>query len=70
MSPNFHATLQLHNSLVDCDRELFRPSKGLASFRVSTEKKLVGLHFFVGDITSVVVLGHFDPLHWAFGSNH
>jgi len=40
MSCNFSATLQLHSSPVDSARELFKPSKDVASLRVFNEKIL------------------------------
>jgi len=40
-------TFQLHNSSVNCTRELFKPSRDAASFRICSEKKLGGFGFFV-----------------------
>jgi len=54
----FLPTLQLHNLSVDCARELFKPSKDLASLLVYNEKK-----FWVGDISGMVGLGPFDQGH-------
>jgi len=39
LSRYFHATLQLHNSLVDCARELFKSSKDSVSLLVCSDKK-------------------------------
>jgi len=39
---SFRTTLQLHNSLVDSDRELFKPSKDSASFWAYNEKQFWG----------------------------
>jgi len=41
LSCHFHATVQLHNSLVDCDRELFKPTKYLASLLLCTVEKIL-----------------------------
>ena len=41
MTRYLHATLQLHNSPVDCARELFKHSKDSASLRDCTEEKIV-----------------------------
>jgi len=35
----FYTTLQLHNSPVDCARQLFKPSKDAASLWACNEKK-------------------------------
>jgi len=47
MSLYFHATLQLHNLLVDCARELFKPSKDSASLQVCSENKYFRVSFFL-----------------------
>jgi len=55
----FRTTLQLHNLLVKCVRELFKTSKGSASLPVYIEKKKNNFRFqfCVGDIISGVGLG-------------
>jgi len=44
----FWLTYQQHSSSADCARELFKPSKGLASLQICNEKNFFGLgfHFF------------------------
>jgi len=60
LSRYFRASLQLHNTPVDCARELFKPSKDSASLLVCNEKKLsFGFSYFVGDVISGVGLGFF-----------
>jgi len=61
MSCYFHATLQLHNSPVNCARELFKPLKVFASLLVCNEEKfqVLGFRFFVVDVISKVGLGLF-----------
>jgi len=49
MSHFFTITLQHHNSPIDCARELFKPSKGVASLLVCNEN-ILGFEFFVDDI--------------------
>jgi len=68
----FHATLQLHNSPVNCVRELFKPSKYVASLLVCNEKKLLvlGSRFFVGNITSGVGFWLFWLILFDPGPNH
>jgi len=39
---------------VDCAKELFKPSKDLASLLVRNEKKNLSFGFFVGDVISGV----------------
>ena len=51
MSHYFCATLQLHNSLVDCARDLFKPSKD-TTMSLSLQWKEVILGSFVSDIIS------------------
>jgi len=54
----------------DCARELFKPSKDLASLRVCNETKTFDIGFFVSDIISVVVSGLLCPPCLAIGPNH
>jgi len=56
--PILAKSLQLHNSPVNYDRDLFKPLKDSAIFLVCNEtKKIV---FFVGYFVSVIGLGLFD----------
>jgi len=64
-----HVSWQRHISSEDCARELFKPSKDLASFWVCNEKIFFGFRFFRRDVTSRMVLGLFGPLHLAPGQN-
>jgi len=52
----FQLSYQLHNSLVDRARKLFKPLKDSASPRVCNEKEILVLsfRFFVSDIISKV----------------
>jgi len=52
---------QLHNSPVDCARELFKPLKHSASLIVSNEISFFGFasHFFVSEFVSKVGLSVF-----------
>jgi len=52
----FRLTYQLYSSSADCDKELFKPSKHLASLQVRNEKKrlVLGLGFVVSDVVSKV----------------
>jgi len=52
----FYTTLQLHNSPVDCARQLFKPSKDAASLWACNEKKFDFwvFSFFVSDLISGV----------------
>jgi len=60
-----------HNSGTKCVRELFKPSKDLASLWVRNEQifLVMGFGFFVSDIISGGLLGLFGPLHLALGPN-
>jgi len=56
----FRLTYQLHSSSAYCGRELFKP---LASLRVCNAENIFwfGFRFFVSDVISEVVFGHFWP---------
>jgi len=54
----FHTTLQLHYSLVNCARELFKPSR-LGESSSLQWKNIFRFCFFVSDIISGVGLGRF-----------
>jgi len=73
---------QRHSSSADCTRELFKPSKDLASLLVCTQKEnflVGGCGFFVSDVISEVVFVPFwlmlpglgpnrfaQVFHWSF----
>jgi len=59
------------NSYADCARELFKPSKDLASLQICNEKNflVLDLRFLVSDIISGAVSGFFAPLYLALGPN-
>ena len=67
----FQLSYQLHNSLGDCAKELFKPSKDSTSLRVCNDNKFFGFEFgfFVSDVISGIVLGLFGPFHLALGLN-
>jgi len=59
-----------NTSVDDCAKELFKPSKDLASLRICNKIFFgFGLHFFVSDVISGVVSSLFGPLHLALGPN-
>jgi len=68
----FCATLQIHNSPIDCAKELFKPSKDSASLRVCNDKNIFGwvFVFFVGGVISGVGFGHFGQLYQPLDPNH
>jgi len=57
----FRFSYQLHSSLADCAKELFKPSKDSASLQVCNEKKIFGFgfHFFWEWRRKWEVFGHF-----------
>ena len=54
----------MHNSPGNCARELFKPSKDLASLWVYNEKKILCFSFFVSDITSGLFLIILAQVTW------
>jgi len=68
----FQLPYQPHSSSVDYGRELFKPSKNLASLRVCNEKKFFGFgfRFFVSDVMSKVGFWSFLPAGICLGPNH
>jgi len=65
----FRFSYQLHSSLADCAKELFKPSKDSASLQVCNEKKFLalGFIFFGSDVVSERFLAIFGGwyLTWA-----
>jgi len=53
--------LQRHISPLDCAKKLFKPLKDAASLGVYYEKKSGGGLFFMIDVLSRMVFGHFGP---------
>ena len=66
----FRLTYQLHSSSANCARELFKPSKDLASLQVRSEKNFLVLGFFVSDIISKVSFWPFFAGGTWPGPNH
>jgi len=58
---SFRLLYQRHSFSADCARELFKVSNGSASLVDCTQKIFLvgGCGFFVSDVISEVVLGHF-----------
>ena len=71
-SNSSHVFLHGNISTDDCAKELFKPSKDLASLRIYNEKNFLdfGFVFFVSDIICEVVLGLFGPLYLVLSPNH
>jgi len=63
--------LRVRNSGAEISRVLFKGSKDVASLLVCTRKKIFawGCRFFVSDVISGGLLGHFGPLYLVLGAN-
>jgi len=66
-----HVALHNCNSGAESSGELFKGFNDAASLLVCTQKKFFGwgCRFFVSNIISGGLLGHFRPLHLALGPN-